>query len=157
MADNLSGIQEDVKFDWTSATNLAKELRAAATELDNQIGTRNGNGAAARKQWRGTYGTQFDDRLKICTDDAKHLRDKMREAANGLDELAKAAKQEQDRRVKAREWVEHQKHRSLLEQGWDWVTGGDEPPVPPPVDPPKIPIGDPRSRSRGPATPASQV
>jgi uncharacterized protein YukE len=158
MADNLSGIHEDVKFDWTTAANLARELRSTADELDRQIGERNGSGAAARKQWRGVYGEQFDGRLKICTGDAKHFADTMRKAATGLDELAKAAQQEQDRRVKARAWVEKHNHEGWVHKHiWDPLTGGDEPPVPPPVDPPKIPIGDPQSRSRGPEVPASAM
>lgn len=158
MSDNLSGIKEDVQFNWKAATDLAAELRSTASELDKQIIERKKIGAGARKEWAGFYGVQFDGRQTTCISDAKSLADSMRDAAKGLDELAKAAHQEQDRRVKAREWVKNHEHRNVVSAVWhaatDWATGDDVPPVPPPVDPPKIPIRDTKATSRGSATPS---
>jgi uncharacterized protein YukE len=158
MSDNLKGIEDDVQFNWKAADELVAELNSTAAELDKQINERQKSGAKAREQWKGFYGDQFDGRLKICTGDAKRLAEAMRDAAKGLKELIKAAHQEQDRRVKAREWVKEHGHRSLAGQVWhaatDWLLGDDVPPPPPPVDPPKIPIRDTQSTSRGSATPS---
>lgn len=158
---DLGAYQEDVKFNWAAADDLVAELRATASVLADQVGTRRRIAGKAREQWRGSYSQQFDGRLDICTGDAQRFVTKMREAANDLEELAKLARQEQQRRLKAREWVRQQENKSRFEKTMDWgqsVLGFGED-VPPDVAPPiqeksSIPILDTPS-NRGSATPAS--
>ncbi len=86
----------------------------------------------------------------------------MREAANDLEELAKLARQEQQRRVNAREWVRQQQNKSGFDK---FVDGAQEflgfgEGVPPDVAPPiqeksSILILDTPSE-RGSATPAGR-
>jgi hypothetical protein len=141
MAD-LGAIEEDVKFDWATATKLSSELRAAATELDGQIPHRNAIADTAKQEWRGVYAGKFTGRMAICTGDASRLATALRLAAKELDELAQLAHEEQHRRELARAWKvkhdawkEHQKHRGVFETVGDFFGGDDEPK--PPVGPPK--------------------
>jgi hypothetical protein len=158
MAD-LGAINEDVQFNWKAAAALSAELRSTANIMDTQIGQRTQNSAGARKQWAGTYAEQFDTRMTTCNNDAQRFITSMRTAANQLDELAKLAQQEQQRRVQARAWVAQQKNKNLFEQGVDAVenffgASNDVPPPPPPIQPPPIPIHDPSPAPRGPSVPA---
>lgn len=155
----LGAYTEDVVFNWEAADSLVAELRSTANVLERQIGERRQIAAGARTQWEGSYGEQFDGRTNICTGDAQRFVTKMREAANGLQELADLAREEQDRREQAREWVAQQEDKNLVEEGLDALQsvfgfGEDVPPPPPPRDPPNIPIHDPSSAPRGPSTPA---
>jgi hypothetical protein len=164
MAD-LGAYNEDVKFNWAAADKLVAELRSTATVLANQIGERKriGGTTGARKHWEGVYAQQFDGRLNICTGDAQNFVGKMREAANDLEELARLARQEQQRRVNAREWVRQQENKSGFDKAVDGVQSffgfGED--VPPDIAPPiqsesRIPIHD-RPSERGPSTPAGRT
>lgn len=160
---DLGAYDKDVKFNWTAADDLVAELRSTAKVLEDQIGHRKRLGVDARKQWKGFYGNQFDGRLNICTGDAQRFVGKLRAAANDLEELAKLARQEQKRRVNAREWVRKQQNKSGVEKVWDGFTSaigfGED--VPPDIAPPiqsesKIPIHDTPSE-RGSSTPAGRT
>lgn len=161
MAD-LGAYNEDVRFNWTAADNLVAELRSTARVLDNQVGERKHIAVGARAQWKGSYGQQFDGRLNICTGDAQNFVNKMREAANDLEELARLARQEQKRRDNAREWVRQQEDKNFLERGLDaasdFLFGEDMPPgiAPPIQSESKIPIHDTPSE-RGSSTPAGRT
>jgi hypothetical protein len=139
MGDELKGIEEDVKFNWAGATTLEHELRATAGTLDDQIPTRNGYASDAREQWKGLYSRQFVQRMNICTGDAGRLSQAMTLAANQVKELAAAAKREQDRREKARQWKREQDNEGFLEKAGDFLFGEDDkPPIPPPEPPPRF-------------------
>lgn len=131
----LEGIDQDVPFDWHAAERLVAKFRSAATRLDKQVPRRQSDARTAREEWRGLYAHQFDGHVKICTSDAKAIAGAMRSAALKLEELARLAQEEQDRRVKAREWEEDQKNKSLVEKVTDelGVTSKDDD-KPPPVD-----------------------
>lgn len=122
-------------FDWAGAEALAAKFRSAASRLDAQIPRRNGYAADARDEWRGHYADRFDERIGIGTDDAAHIARAMRDAVRKLDELARLAREEQDRRIKAREWKARQ-HGGLLgaveDVGHAIGIGKEE--EPPPVD-----------------------
>lgn len=159
----LGAYKEDVQFNWDAAEKLAKELRSTADALYKQIGERKRigarTGAGPLAQWEGSYARQFDERLSICTSDADKFVISMREAAKNLDNLAKLAREEQQRRELAREWVKQQENQNWFERNIadpvsDFFGGEDVPPPPPPVDPPKIPIIYEPSKSRGPSTPS---
>lgn len=156
---DLGAYEEDVRFNWTAADALVAELRSAAKVLDKQIGERKQIGAGARKQWEGSYAEKFDGRMNTCTGDAQRFVTSMHKAADDLQELARLAREEQQRRQQAREWVAQQKDKNWFEKGVDAVTdffgGEDVPPPPPPRDEPRIPIHDVPSTPRGPATPVS--
>ena len=117
MGDELAGIEEDVKFNWDGAARLERELRSTATTLDSQIPRRNGYASDAREEWRGLYSRQFVGRMEICSSDARRLSSAMELAARQVEQLAVAARREQDRREAAREWKREQDNESLLNKG----------------------------------------
>ena len=151
MGDELHGIEEDVRFNWDGAASLQRELRATANTLDSQIPRRNGYAANAREEWRGVYSREFRSRMEICTGDAGRLSSAMELAANQVQELAEAARREQDRREKAREWKREQDNEGFFEKAGDFVFGEDEddkPPIPPPEPPPRFVSTAPPARGR---------
>ncbi len=124
---------------WTPAGELAAEPRSTAGVLEYQIGERRRLGAGARAQWEGVFAEQYDGRTNICTGDAQRFADGMRRAADQLEELARLAREVQQRRERAREWVAAQQHEGWFERNFlDPLC--DLPPPPPPVDPPRIAI-----------------
>jgi uncharacterized protein YukE len=139
MGDELHGIEEDVRFNWDGAASLERELRSTANTLDSQIPRRNGYASAAREEWRGVYSREFRSRMEICTGDAGRLSSAMELAANQVRELAEAARREQDRREKAREWKREQDNEGILDKAGDFLFGEDDkPPIPPPEPPPRF-------------------
>lgn len=132
---DLEGIDEDVPFDWAGAAALAAKFRSSAKTLDGQVPRRSSDARHARDEWRGLYARKFDGRVKICTSDARAIASVMQDAANQLDELARLAREEQERRIKAREWQEEQDNKGAFESFTDGVglTSSDDD-KPPPVD-----------------------
>ncbi len=136
----LRANEADVRFDFEAADRLAARLRTAAAELENQIGWRGALAGAARQEWRGRYAEQFDDRMRLCLDDARALAQSMRNGAAMVDDLARQARDEQARREAARRYFDDQKSMNPLEWIWDkfddWWSGPDVPPEFRPAAPP---------------------
>lgn len=132
---DLEGIDEDVPFDWAGADALMAKLRSSAGHLEGQVPRRQADAREARGEWRGHYAGKFDDRVAVCTADARAIAAAMKDAARTLEELARLAQEEQDRRVKARQWEEDQRNKSFLEKATDelGITSKDDD-TPPPVD-----------------------
>ncbi|HEY8545508.1 MAG TPA: DUF6531 domain-containing protein [Acidimicrobiales bacterium] len=161
----LGAIHEDVGFDWLAAGDLAAEMRAAATALEDQVTERETLRATARAAWLGRFADEFDTRVATAAGDAGRFVASLRDAADRLDELARLAREEQDRRVQAREWEAAQSGGGggllgsvpvvgdVVDAVDDLLTGEDVPPPPPPVEPPAIPIGDPGVAARDAAVP----
>jgi len=139
----LGAINEDVRFGWAEATALAAELRSTAGVLEGQIAERNAIEGPAREEWRGRFAVEFDGRVEVCVGDADRIAGSLREAADGLDEWARLAREEQDRREYAREWEANNDDGGLFDSVSDWAFGEDDlPPPPPPVEPPSIPVAE---------------
>jgi hypothetical protein len=137
MGDNLAGIEQDVPFDWAAAERLAAELRSAAATLSSQVPSRNAYAHGALEEWRGVFAREFAGRMRTCGGDAGRLASAMQLAARQVDELARLAREEQDRREAARAWKRRHDDRSIFEKVGDFLTGDEEqPPIPPPVQPP---------------------
>lgn len=137
---------EPITFDFAAAERLAAQFRATANLLLTQVSQRNTLADAARKDWKGAYEVRFGHNMQICGEDAERLAFAMDDAAAQVDELARLAKAESDRRAKAREWkVRHDKwkhkhdHESTVHKWWDNTVGNSHEPKPPnlkPIDPP---------------------
>ncbi len=152
---DLGAIDEDVELDQAAADDLAGSLRSLATLLETQNTDREDIRATARAAWEGRFGDEFDHRVGLSRTDATGFVTVLREAAGGLDELARLAAEEQARREAAREWVAAQDQGrgwgplgDVVDWGHDQLFGEDAPPPPPPVEPPAIPIGDPGTTTR---------
>jgi hypothetical protein len=146
---DFGAYHDDVRFGWAEAGDLAAELRSTAAVLDDQIADRHAIKQAAREAWRGRFAEQFDGRVGICAGDASRIAAAMRDAASKLDELARLAREEQERREYAREWEKNNDDGGFGDWLHDVAFGEDDlPPPPPPVEPPSIPIIDPQVASR---------
>ncbi len=146
---DLGAYGEDVDFNWTKASELASELRSTANVLEYQVGERSRIKAEPLEHWLGTYSEQFVARAGTCTGDATRFVTSMRDAATRLDEMARLAREEQQRREAAREWVANNDDGGFLDTVGDFVFGEDDvPPPPPPVMPPTIGIEAPASDVR---------
>lgn len=137
---------EDLRFAWSAAEQLGRNLRATASVCDAQIPHRDAIAAAARQEWRGVFAEKFDERTRICTGDAHRLATALRDAAATLDELVRLAREEQARRDEAQAWqVRHdawereQEDRSIGEKIGDFL-GGDDEPEPPTLTPHSEPV-----------------
>ena len=119
--------------------------------LDAQVGERKRLSEGARATWRGRYGDDFEARVALCIDDAARLAIALRKAAQDVDELARFAGVERDRRAYAHAWLQshhfddwhlpeqHVEHTVNDVRHWAY-SKLNQPPPNPPVDPPKIAI-----------------
>ena len=149
---DLEGIHEDVPFDWGGAESLVAKFRSTARRLDGQVPRREADAEDVREEWRGVYSRRFAERVGICTGDARGIAGAMQVAAHKLEELARLAREEQDRRLKARAWEEDQRNKSIFEKVTDEVglTSKDDD-KPPPVD-----YGEGRSYTAEPHRPSAR-
>jgi uncharacterized protein YukE len=148
---------EPIQFDFEAARTLAARFRATADLLRSQVSQRDSLASVARKEWEGVYAGKFDDRMGVCRTDAGRLATALDDAARQVDELARLAQDEQNRRAAARAWkVKHdawereQSNDGLFENAWDAIAGDDEPKPPnlTPNPPPSIPIAAPAPAAR---------
>lgn len=149
---------EPIRFDFGAADRLAAQCRATAVDLRSEVSHRNVLADGARKDWRGAYEVRFGERMKVFARDAERIAVAMEKAAGQVVELARLAREEQDRRTKAREWKrQHDEwqrkkdQQSIAEDIVDWATGNDDGPEPPnltPARPPDLPVEAPSPGSR---------
>jgi len=124
----LGGNSEPVRFAFLEATQLAAALRAAATELEAQVPTRQAWATEALKQWRGRFADEFRAGHASGVKDAGAFVAAMRKAATDLDALAQEAKDEQQRRNTAASWQAEQDSEGWIEKKWEGFWGTDEKP-----------------------------
>jgi len=145
---DLGAIEEDVPFDEGTATALITACRSAASAVDAQAGQRSSWVTTATTDFKGHFSELFKANAQTAAGDATELANRLREVATAAERLKEEAHKEQERRQKAREWKKEHDDRNLLEQGWDWATGGDDPPVGPPADPISVAVSPAVNRSR---------
>src|SRR5919112_5906835 len=103
---DLGAYDKSVEFDWGVADALVAQLTARAALLRAQGDKRNPLAAKARTDWRGVYEAKFGERMKVCLTDAGDLAKAMEKAAKQVKELAKLAREEQERRNLAKQYVQ---------------------------------------------------
>jgi len=116
--------QNDVRFDYAAAGELAAEFRSTAMAVDTQTIERDRLSTTAQVEWRGRSSEDFDQRLRTGIRDGQMLADKLRRVARLLDQAANNARAEQARREKARRDEEERENRNLAEKAWHFVFGG---------------------------------
>ncbi|HET8970439.1 MAG TPA: DUF6531 domain-containing protein, partial [Candidatus Nanopelagicales bacterium] len=154
MAD-LGAIEDDVPFDFAVASTVATVFDAAATAIDGQAGSRSSWVATGLTDFKGRFSQVFKTNAAVAAGDAVELSSRLREVAAGVRRLAEEARKEQQRRETARAGQKDHDDRNIFEQGWDWVSGGDDPPVGPPAAEPTIEVSPPVNRSRQTPAPGS--
>ncbi len=139
MAD-LGAIAEDVPFDFGTASSLATAFDGAATAIDNQASSRSSWVTTGLTDFKGRFSEIFRSNAVVAANDATELSTRLRQVATQARYLAEEARKEQERREIARAWKQRQDNRNWFEQGVDWFTGGDKPPVGPPAAEPQVEV-----------------
>jgi RHS repeat-associated protein len=152
---DLGAIESDVRFDHAAADALAQRCRNAAQTIEGQAGSRASKVQTAKAEFRGYFSELFSTNAQTAAGDAQHLADRLRDVATAVDQLSQDAQEEQDRRQQAREWKQRQDDRNLLEEGRDWLFGGEDPPVGPPATQLNATVDTPRSTPRQTPAPGS--
>ncbi|KZX21404.1 DUF6531 domain-containing protein [Rathayibacter tanaceti] len=147
MAD-LGAIEDDVRFSHATAERLVGAATAAAAAIDAQAGSRAGLVTTASAEFRGLFAEIFTENARTAKADADELSARLREVADGAQQLAREALAEQRRRLLAREWKREQDARNLLEHLHDGLFGGEDPPVGPPAQEPSVSVSPPPNISR---------
>ncbi|QBR92690.1 DUF6531 domain-containing protein [Nocardioides euryhalodurans] len=126
----LGPVTEDVRFDHAAADELIRLCNAAAGVIEGQGGSRASWVVTASREFRGYFSELFARNQETAKADAEEVAARLRDVARYTGDLAEEAAAEQERRQRAREWQREQDDRGLLEKGWDWMTDGNDAPVP---------------------------
>jgi hypothetical protein len=141
VGDELGAIHEDVPFDWGGADTLISAFDTMAQQIDEQRQGRRTAGDGALVDWVGQAVPLFLQRQSVGDADAGELVAALRDAAEDVRALKRAAQEEQDRRVAARAYVTAYERNEAEESTWNDITdffGGEDfepPPLPPPPTP----------------------
>lgn len=138
MGDDLGAVDEDVPFDWDGADRLATQFDTTATTIDDQRKTRIDAGNHALIDWTGPYAVEFVGRQNTGDSDAAEIAGALRQAAEQVRAMKRLARDEQNRRIKAREYIkafeENERNENFGDKAHDFFFGEDfdPPPKPPP-------------------------
>ncbi|HHU39598.1 MAG TPA: type IV secretion protein Rhs [Propionibacterium sp.] len=135
MSSVMHGIESDVRFNHAAARTLASRCRRAANAIDGQTGSRASWVEHGLTDFKGHYSELFRGNGHVQAADARLLVSRLREVADGADQLAREARSEQRRREEARAWKQRQDERGFWDHLADWFTGGEQPPVGPAAAP----------------------
>jgi RHS repeat-associated protein len=155
MVDALTGIGENVPFNFSSANSLISLCRSAASAIDGQSSSRSRWAASGLADFRGHFADLFGSNASIQEGDAALLSARLREVAHGAEQLRDDAHKEQRRREIAREWKRRRDQRNLLDQAHDFFFGDEDPPVGPPSEPIQIRVTEPHHTPRQTPQPGS--
>ena len=151
MSSVMHGIESDVRFNHAAATTLASRCRTAASAIDGQAGSRASWVEHALVDFKGYYSELFRGNGSVQAADARLLASRLREVADGVEQLAREARSEQQRRETARAWKRRQDERGFWDHVADWFTGGEQPPVGPPAEPVSLSFAQAEAGVREPA------
>lgn len=131
----LGAIDDPVPFDFGVAATLVRACRSAVSSVDTQVGQRYSFVHTGSTNLKGHFSQLFAQNALTASADATELAMSLRAMADAAERLAQQAREEQDRRNKAKAWVAEQKARSNWDKLVDWATDGSDPPVGPPSTP----------------------
>ncbi|WP_237225336.1 DUF6531 domain-containing protein, partial [Rothia nasisuis] len=135
MSHNLGAIESDVEFNFTHAESLKTAFTNAARTLEDQADSRASLVSTAQEDFKGYFSTLFDTNSKTAAADASDLTIALTNAADLVNQLIDQAREENERRRIAREFVAEQEAESALKKGIDEIFGDQDPPVGPASDP----------------------
>lgn len=141
MSGDLGVFEEDVPFDWEGADRLARSFDDLADRVESQMPTRDGDLGHAMRDATGRWAQLFGERAGVGMGDASELVAALRDAAEDVRVMSRAAEEEQARREAARAWKraydENEANESVWNKVTDWIGGEDfaPPPMPDPQKP----------------------
>lgn len=154
---NLGVFDRDVDFDFGTADALSRAFKAAATKIEGQGGSRSSLVATAKADFQGHFSQLFSDNARVAAADRRELVSRLREAADGADQLSEQARAENERRRLAREWKQRKDERdaNIFLNAWDGIFGEEDPPVGPPSAPVTVQASAPQTGARQTPNPGS--
>lgn len=120
-------------FDYAVADALVRTFRAAAAKLDGQVPSRASYVSTANTEFKGHFAELFATNAATAASDAGEVAARLRTVADFAQKIRDAAKNEDDRRRRARDW--ELQHDDWWEKGWDWVTSAEMTPPSEPAEP----------------------
>ncbi|MFV9423707.1 DUF6531 domain-containing protein [Microbacterium sp. S1037] len=128
----------DLTYDFGRADAVASAANAAANHIEDQTASRISYAATARTDFSGYFSELFNANADIAASDARELVYRLRDVASFMGRLSDAAREENARRKRAREWRDRVEARraNWLEATWDDIFGEEAPPSDGPIDPP---------------------
>jgi hypothetical protein len=141
MTEDLGAVHEDVPFDWAGADALVAAFESMANDIEAKRAARASAAQGALADWQGQAVQPFIDRCTVGDADAAELGAPLRDAAEDVRAMKRAAEEEQRRREAARAYMaayeENERNESTLDDVGDWLFGEDF--EPPPMPPPPVP------------------
>ena len=135
----MEGNKTDLKFDYTGALALARQLNSLADAVAAAATKRQGLADTAKKDFIGAYADQFGSRMTVEQTNFKAVVKGLRADAMDLATMWKNAMDEENRRLYGRHVDDVKSHRSVLQDIGDWFTGFHYPPAPAAVPVPQPP------------------
>ncbi|MDQ1075122.1 MULTISPECIES: DUF6531 domain-containing protein [Microbacterium] len=128
----------DLTYDFGRADAVASAANAAANHIEDQTASRISYAATARTDFSGYFSELFNANADIAASDARELVYRLRDVASFMGRLSDAAREENARRKRAREWRDRVEARrsNWLDATWDDIFGEEPPPTAGPIDPP---------------------
>lgn len=104
-------------------------VSAAATKVSGQRGARSNWRTTGLTDFEGHFSEVFRGNGRTQLADLDEVAERLREVATKVEQLERAAREENQRRQVAREWAQQQADRNGVEK-WidDHITGSDDPP-----------------------------
>ncbi|MGF1599907.1 MAG: hypothetical protein ACFCVK_23860 [Acidimicrobiales bacterium] len=115
----------NVDFDYDGALHLARELHAAAGELERLAAERRAVIAAALASWRGPFADDFRVRADVEADETRRVVAALVVEALDWAQAWSDAVNEHNRRARQRRLDELDAARGAGDRLVDWLTGGD--------------------------------
>lgn len=128
----------DLTFDFGAADRVVSMANAAAGAIEGQTGARASFAATAGQEFRGHYSELFAGNARRAAADGRELVTRFRDVVSFMGMLVDAAKQENARRRRAREWKSRVEARrsNWVDATWDDIFGEEPPPREQPQQPP---------------------
>jgi len=131
----------DLTYDFPAADAVASAANAAANSIEDQTASRISYAATARTDFQGYFSELFNANADIAAGDARELVYRLRDVASFMGRLSDAAREENARRKRAREWRDRVEARrsNWLDATWDDIFGEEPPPTAGEISPPVFP------------------
>ena len=112
----LGANAHDLAFDFATANAVANAFENAANSLDRQGASRQAHENTAGNHFRGFFAEVFHTNMSTARTDRSEVTDALRSVAKGIHDIAQAAREENNRRRVAREYV--MKYDDWWEKAW---------------------------------------
>lgn len=128
----------DLTYDFGLADAVASAANAAASAVEGQAGTRASYVTTAGQDFQGYFSELFAANAATAAGDARELASRLRDVSSFIGRLSDAAREENARRKRAREWKARVEARrsNWLDATWDDIFGEEPPPTAGEISPP---------------------